>query len=86
MVRCNVQCPRPASRLDIHQVRRVIMNKILCTSAEVDVPTVFVHSGSEVMVPVLDKGHQPVTLGVEKALVTLDEAQSVSCQYQKTRS
>jgi hypothetical protein len=77
MVRCNVQCPRPASGLNIHQVRRVITNKILWTSAEVDVPTVLVHSGSEVMVPVLNKGHQPVTLGVEKALVTLDEAQAI---------
>jgi hypothetical protein len=31
-----------------------------------------------VIVPVMNKGHQPVTLGVEKALVALEEAQYAS--------
>jgi hypothetical protein len=37
-----------------------------------------VESDSTVVVPVMNKGHQPVTLAVEKALVALDEAQYIS--------
>jgi hypothetical protein len=56
----------------------VITNKILWTSADVDVPSVVVESDFTVVVSVMNKCHQPVTLGVEKALVSLDEAQYVS--------
>jgi hypothetical protein len=78
MVVCNVQCPRLTRRPDLHRIRRVVTNKILWTSADVDVPSVLVESDSTVVVPVMNKGHHPITLGVKKALVALDEAQYIS--------
>jgi hypothetical protein len=78
MVVYNVQWPRLMRRPDLHHIRRVVTNKILWTSADVDVPAVLLESDSTVVVPVMNKGHQPVTLGVEKALVALDEAQCIN--------
>jgi hypothetical protein len=62
MVVCNVQCPRLTRRLDPHRIRRVVTNKILWTSADVDVPSVLVESDSTVVVPMMNKGHHPITL------------------------
>jgi hypothetical protein len=78
MVVCNVQCPRLTRRPDLHRIRRVVTNKILQASADVDVPSVLVESDSTVVVPLMNKGHHLITLGVEKALVALDEAQCIN--------